>query len=59
MEFLIHSDLHLRVLKSKLIPELYKFVDIARGELAYGWAIDVPQSSGKLASKGEKEREIR
>ncbi|KAI0482757.1 cytochrome P450 [Xylariaceae sp. FL0804] len=44
MDFLKHSDLHVKVLKNKLIPELYKYTDLAQVELAYGWHLDVPQS---------------
>ncbi|KAJ5101066.1 hypothetical protein N7456_007118 [Penicillium angulare] len=44
MQFLFHSNLHLDVLKKKLTPELYKYVDKARRELAFGWKKDLPQA---------------
>ena len=47
MQFLVHSSLHLEVLKKKLVPELYKFVDRAKEELEFGWEKDVPQTEGK------------
>ncbi|PCG93869.1 Cytochrome P450 [Penicillium occitanis (nom. inval.)] len=42
MDFLLHSNLHLDV--PKLIPELYKFVDKAKEELAFGWHLDLPHT---------------
>ncbi|ODA81013.1 hypothetical protein RJ55_03974 [Drechmeria coniospora] len=44
MEFLFRSNLHLDVLKMKLTPELYRFVDEAKEELAYGWHRDLPRA---------------
>ncbi|CAN8100048.1 unnamed protein product [Discula destructiva] len=43
VEFLIHSNLHVKVLREKLIPELWKFVDMARVEMVHGWDLDVPE----------------
>ncbi|KAK5628872.1 hypothetical protein RRF57_004587 [Xylaria bambusicola] len=43
LEFLIRSHLHVKVLKNKLAPELPRYLDLARKELDYGWALDVPQ----------------
>ncbi|KAF1994165.1 cytochrome P450 [Amniculicola lignicola CBS 123094] len=40
---MIESDLHFRVIQNKLAPELSKYLDIAKTELEYGWAIDIPQ----------------
>ena len=47
MQFLFHSNLHLDVLKKKLTPELYNYVDKAKEELAYGWHRDLPHTDGK------------
>lgn len=30
------------MLKNKLIPELWKYVDMARDELVYGWELELP-----------------
>ncbi|KAI1433455.1 cytochrome P450 [Xylaria sp. CBS 124048] len=38
------SNLHFRVIQNKLIAELHKYLDIAKTELDYAWAIDVPSS---------------
>ncbi|KAJ3493328.1 hypothetical protein NLG97_g4803 [Lecanicillium saksenae] len=43
IESILDSDLHANVLNAKLNPNLLKYVDIAHGELQYGWSIDVPQ----------------
>jgi ent-kaurene oxidase len=47
MDFLLHSNLHLDVLKKNLTPELYKFVDKAKEELAFGWHLDLPHTDGQ------------
>ncbi|PWY74047.1 cytochrome P450 [Aspergillus eucalypticola CBS 122712] len=44
MQFLYHSNLHLDVLKKKLIPDLYNYVDKAKEELVYGWERDLPHT---------------
>ncbi|KAJ5657926.1 cytochrome P450 [Penicillium longicatenatum] len=44
MQFLFHSNLHLDVLKKKLTPELYDYVNKAKEELAYGWHRDLPHN---------------
>ncbi|PWY88591.1 cytochrome P450, partial [Aspergillus sclerotioniger CBS 115572] len=44
MQFLYHSNLHLDVLKKKLTPELYTYVDKAKEELVYGWERDLPHT---------------
>ncbi|KAK1141313.1 hypothetical protein N8T08_009220 [Aspergillus melleus] len=44
MQFLYHSNLHLDVLKKRLTPELYTYVDKAKEELAYGWHRDLPEA---------------
>ena len=40
------STLHIECLKRKLIPELYKYVDMAGNEVQKGWKDDVPHTSG-------------
>lgn len=47
LHFLNRSDLHARVMKRKLAPELSRFLKIASKELDYGWNLDVPQTEGK------------
>ena len=47
VSFLMHSNLHVNVLKQKLIPELWKWVDKAADELAYGWPIEIAEANGK------------
>ena len=47
MQFLYHSNLHLDVLKKKLIPDLYNYVDKAKEELVYGWERDLPHTDGQ------------
>ncbi|KAK5988323.1 Cytochrome P450 monooxygenase ATR4 [Cladobotryum mycophilum] len=42
MEFVLRSRLHVDVIRKKMTPELFKYVDMAYEELAYGWGIDVP-----------------
>ncbi|KAL5332550.1 cytochrome P450 [Aspergillus crustosus] len=44
LEFLYHSNLHVDVLRKKLTPELYTYVDRAEEELVYGWKTDVPHT---------------
>lgn len=46
VSFLMHSNLHANVLKQKLIPELWKWVDKAADEMAYGWSLDIPEANG-------------
>ncbi|KID89997.1 cytochrome P450, partial [Metarhizium majus ARSEF 297] len=41
-QVMMDSDLHVSVLNAKLNPELAKYMDIAYGELEYGWNLDVP-----------------
>ena len=43
---MMESNLHLKVLNSKLNPDLKKYVDVARSELEYAWHIDTPQPEG-------------
>ncbi|KAI1213723.1 cytochrome P450 [Annulohypoxylon truncatum] len=38
------SNLHFRVIQNKLIPELPKYLDIAKEELDYAWEIEIPHS---------------
>lgn len=45
------SDIHFRVIKNKLIPELHKYLGVAKTELEYAWPIDVPSSRGNYAKK--------
>ncbi|OTB02044.1 hypothetical protein M426DRAFT_63005 [Hypoxylon sp. CI-4A] len=44
MTFAMESNLHIRVLNSKLTPELSRYLDIARSELDYAWDLEVPQA---------------
>ncbi|KXX73114.1 Ent-kaurene oxidase [Madurella mycetomatis] len=44
IDFLHHSNLHIDVLKKKMQPELYKYVDMAKEEMEYGWNIELPQT---------------
>lgn len=44
---MMESDLHVKVLNSKLNPDLKKYVDVARSELEYAWHIDIPQPERK------------
>ncbi|KAK5997949.1 Cytochrome P450 monooxygenase ATR4 [Cladobotryum mycophilum] len=44
LDVLLHSPLHIDAVKKKLTPELYKFVDRAKEELAYGWHHDLPHT---------------
>ncbi|OJJ05788.1 hypothetical protein ASPVEDRAFT_32144 [Aspergillus versicolor CBS 583.65] len=46
-QFMMDSDLIVRVLNSKLTPDLTKFVELARTELEYAWEIDVPKPDSK------------
>lgn len=55
---MLESDLHVRVLNSKLNPELAKYLDIARSELDYGWEIDVPQPLGRAWTRQEYDRKL-
>lgn len=43
---MVESNLHFRVLQNKLTAELPKYLDIAKTELDYGWAQDIPQPDG-------------
>lgn len=45
---MMESDLHVKVLNSKLNPDLKKYVDVARSELEYAWHMDIPQPEGKF-----------
>ncbi|KAL4905009.1 hypothetical protein BDW74DRAFT_178574 [Aspergillus multicolor] len=44
MQFLYHSNLHIDVLKKKLTPNLYPYVDKAKEEMVYGWERDLPHT---------------
>ena len=44
---MMESDLHVKVLNSKLNPELKKYVDVAMSDLEYAWHMDLPQPEGK------------
>jgi len=45
-EVMMESDLHVKVLNTKLNPDLQKYVDIARSEMEWAWEKDVPQPEG-------------
>jgi len=44
--FLLDSHLHVDVIKKKLNPELYAYVEKAKEEMDYGWKLDVPHTDG-------------
>lgn len=41
------SNLHFRIIQNKLIAELFTYLDVAKTELDYAWAKDVPEPFGK------------
>lgn len=43
--FLLTNNLHVEVLRKKLTPELWKFIDLASIELSHGWDISLPTSA--------------
>jgi hypothetical protein len=50
-ELLMQSNVHFRVLLQKVNPSLYRYLDIAHGELNYGWSVDMPQPEGSYWQK--------
>ncbi|POS72957.1 hypothetical protein DHEL01_v208647 [Diaporthe helianthi] len=40
---MMDSDLHVKVLNSKLNPDLSNYINIASEEMQYGWGMDVPR----------------
>ncbi|KAK3486252.1 cytochrome P450 [Neurospora crassa] len=48
--FLLTNNLHVEVLRKKLTPELWKFIDLASTELSHGWDISLPHS--QLSANG-------
>ncbi|KAJ5288211.1 cytochrome P450 [Penicillium angulare] len=48
MKFMQRSNLHVDVLKQKLAPKLYEYVEKAKEELAYGWYIDLPHNQDSI-----------
>lgn len=44
---MMDSDLHVKVLNSKLNPDLSNYINIAGEEMQYGWGIDVPRPESK------------
>ncbi|KAI0008538.1 cytochrome P450 [Xylariaceae sp. FL0662B] len=45
-QVILDSNLHVRVLNSKLNPDLPKYIDLAKAELEHAWEIEIPQSEG-------------
>lgn len=43
---MLESNLHVKVLNSKLNPHLKKYIDLAKSELEYAWHIEIPQPEG-------------
>lgn len=52
IDFLLHSNLHIDVLKKKMQPELYKYVDMAKEEMEYAWKLEIPQPDGTSLLSG-------
>ncbi|KAK3951399.1 cytochrome P450 [Pseudoneurospora amorphoporcata] len=50
--FLLTNNLHVDVLRKKLTPELWKFIDSASTELSHGWDISLPLRD--LATNGNE-----
>ncbi|KAK3386278.1 cytochrome P450 [Sordaria brevicollis] len=50
--FLLTNNLHVEVLRKKLTPELWKFIDLASTELSHGWDISLP--TAELNANGNK-----
>lgn len=43
---MMESNLHFKVVMNKLTPDLWKYMDLAKAEVDYGFPIDVPQPKG-------------